>query len=87
MFCVINTSVASLRQDGGNLAPEYMATIIPEWVATIVPECMATMAGIRTRGHCSSNSRIIGLKGSNLSGRSFLTVTFASGSELPPADG
>lgn len=47
MFYVINTSVASLRQDGGNLAPEYMATIIPEWVATFVPESVATMAGIR----------------------------------------
>jgi hypothetical protein len=48
MSYVINTSVASLRMDGGNLAPENMATIIPEWVATIRPECMATMAGIRS---------------------------------------
>jgi len=47
MFYVINTSVASLRKDGGNLAPEYMATIIPEWVAMIRSEWVATPAGIR----------------------------------------
>jgi hypothetical protein len=32
---VINTSVASLRKDGGNLVPELLATIIPECVATL----------------------------------------------------
>jgi hypothetical protein len=49
MFLVFKTSVASLRKEGGNLAPEYMATIIPEWVATIRLECMAMLAGIRSQ--------------------------------------
>ncbi len=49
MFYLLNASVASLRDGGGNNAPEYMATIIPECVATIPPEHLATFTGIRIK--------------------------------------
>jgi hypothetical protein len=47
MSYVSNTGVASLRKGGGNLAPEYMATIIPEWMAMIPSEWVAKLAGMR----------------------------------------
>ena len=48
MSYVINAGVATLRWNGGNDAPEYMATIIPECLATIPPEWVAMFAGMRT---------------------------------------